>query len=122
MNDSGYPSPPATDGAIRTAISDGVVALFKDYYGQGPSQAKTYLADDLVVCILRGGFTPVEQTLLAGGRRDAVNQQRMQFQDVMRDRFEAIVEHVTGRDVIASMSGNQQAPDMLCEIFVLSPS
>ena len=51
-------------GAVRTAISDGLVALLKEYYGVGPTQAKTYYVEDLVVCLLRGGFTPVEQTLL----------------------------------------------------------
>ena len=105
-----------------TAISDGLVALLKEYYGVGPSQAKTYYHDDLVVCVLRGGFTRVEQTLLDGGRGTAVIQQRMEFQQVMRQRFEAVVQHATGRSVIGFMSGNQQDPDMICEVFVLSPS
>ncbi|WP_051324276.1 DUF2294 domain-containing protein [Candidatus Solirubrobacter pratensis] len=111
-----------TRGDVLTAISDGMVALLKEYYGRGPTQAKTYYQDDLVVCLLRGGFTRVEQTLLDGGRGDAVIQQRMEFQDVMRERFEAVVEHATGRRVIGFMSGNQQSPDMICEVFVLAPS
>ena len=113
---------PAAHGDVLTAISDGLVALLKEFYGRGPTQAKTYYHDDLVVCVLRGGFTRVEQTLLEGGRGAAVIEQRMAFQDVMRDRFEAVVEHATGRPVVGFMSGNQQAPDMICEVFVLSPS
>jgi uncharacterized protein YbcI len=109
-------------GAILTAISDGMVALLKDYYGVGPTQTKTYYHDDLVVCVLRGGFTRVEQTLLDGQRGRAVIEQRMAFQEVMRQRFEAVVQHATGRAVIGFMSGNQQDPDMICEVFVLSPT
>ena len=109
-------------GTILSAISDGLVALLKEYYGKGPTQAKTYYEDDIVVCLLRGGFTAVEQTLLEGGRGAAVIDQRMAFQDVMRQRFEAVVEHATGRRVIGFMSGNQQHPDMICEVFVLAPS
>ena len=109
-------------GEELTAISDGLVALLKDYYGRGPTQAKTYYQDDLVVCLLRGGFTRVEQTLLDGGRGHAVIQQRMEFQEVMRERFEAVIEHATGRPVIGFMSGNQQNPDMICEVFVLTPT
>ncbi len=109
-------------GAILTEISDGIVALLKDYYGVGPTQAKTYFSDDLVVCVLRGGFTRVEQTLLDGGRGHAVIEQRMAFQEVMRDRFESVVEAATGRTVIGFMSGNQQKPDMICEVFILSPT
>ena len=67
-------------GDVLTAVSEGMVALLKEYYGRGPKQAKTYYYDDLVVCVLRGGFTRVEQTLLDGGRGDAVIEQRMVFQ------------------------------------------
>jgi hypothetical protein len=46
----------------------------------------------------------------------------MEFQDLMRDRFEAVIEAATGRDVIGFMSGNQQSPDMMCEVFILAPT
>ncbi len=109
-------------GDELTAISDGLVALLKEFYGRGPSQAKSYYQDDLVVCILRGGYTQVEQTLLDGGRGAAVIEQRMEFQELMRERFEAVIEKATGREVIGFMSGNQQNPDLMCEVFVLAPS
>ena len=111
-----------THGDVLTAVSEGMVALLKEYYGRGPTQAKTYYHDDLVVCLLRGGFTRVEQTLLDGGRGAAVIEQRIAFHEVMRERFIAVIEHATGRPVIGFMSGNQQSPDMLCEVFVLSPT
>ncbi len=109
-------------GEVRTRISEGMVALLKEYYGVGPTQAKTYYLDDLVVCLLRGGFTRVEQTLLEGGRTSAVIQQRMEFQEVMRPRFRSVIEAATGREVVGFMSGNQQDPDMICEVFVLAPT
>jgi uncharacterized protein YbcI len=109
-------------GEILTAISDGLVSLLKEFYGRGPTRAKTYYDDDLVVCLLRGGFTRVEKTLLEGGRSHAVIEQRMAFQEVMRERFEGVIERATGRRVIGFMSGNQQDPDMICEVFILAPS
>lgn len=72
--------------------------------------------------MLRGGFSRVEQTLLEGGRGSAVIEQRMAFQELMRDRFEAVIEHATGRPVIGFMSGNQQDPDLMCEVFLLAPT
>jgi uncharacterized protein YbcI len=120
-------SPPDTEkikaqghGDTLTAISDGMVALLKDYYGRGPTRAKSYFEDDLVVCLLRGGFSRVEQTLLEGGRGASVIQQRMEFQELMRDRFASVVEAATGRRVIGFMSGNQQDPDIMCEVFILA--
>jgi uncharacterized protein YbcI len=113
---------PRTHGNVLTAISDGMVGLLKEFYGRGPSRTKSYYSDDLVVCVLRGGFSRVEQTLLDGGRGPAVIRQRMEFQDVMRLRFNEVVENATGRRVIAFMSGNQQHPDLMCEVFILAPT
>ena len=92
-----HPDTGTAPGDVRTAISDGLVALIKEYYGRGPDRTKTYVMDDLVVCLLRGGFTRVEQTLFQAGHADDVIRQRMAFQDVMRDRFEEVVETATGR-------------------------
>jgi uncharacterized protein YbcI len=111
-----------TRGDVLTAISDGMVALLKEFYGRGPTRAKSYYEDDLVVCVLRGGFSRVEETLLEGGRGAAVIQQRMEFQEVMRERFAEVIEGATGRRVIGFMSGNQQHPDLMCEVFILGPS
>jgi uncharacterized protein YbcI len=113
------PDVDTTSGDVRTAISDGLVGLIKEFYGRGPDRTRTYVSDDLVVCLLRGGFTRVEQTLLESGHGDDVIRQRMVFQDVMRHRFEEVVERAMGRKVIGFMSGNQQDPDMICEVFVL---
>lgn len=110
------------EGDVLTAITDGMVALLKEFYGRGPTRAKSYFQDDLVVCVLRGGFSRVEQTLLDGGRGTAVIQQRMEFQELMRDRFVDVIEGVVKRKVIGFMSGNQQDPDLMCEVFILGPS
>ncbi len=113
---------PHAHGDVLTAISEGMVGLLKEFYGRGPTRTKTYFDDELVVCLLRGGFSRVEQSLLEGGRGASVIQQRMDFQDLMRERFEAVIEDATGRRVIGFMSGNQQDPDIMCEVFVLMPT
>lgn len=51
----------------------------------------------------------MEQTLLDGGRGHAVIQQRMEFQEVMHDRFTGVIEEATGRAVIGFMSGKKPA-------------
>jgi uncharacterized protein YbcI len=43
-----------------------MVALLSEFYGHGPTRTKSYYADDLVVCVLRGGFSRVGQTLWPG--------------------------------------------------------
>jgi uncharacterized protein YbcI len=117
-----FPTPTHASGDVLTTISDGIVALLKEFYGRGPTRTKTYYEDDLVVCLLRGGFSRVEQTLLEGGRGSSVIQQRMDFQELMQQRFQEVVEKATGRRVIGFMSGNQQEPDIMCEVFILAPT
>jgi uncharacterized protein YbcI len=109
-------------GDIRGNISRRIVQLHKEFYGRGPDKAKTYVSGDLVVVLMRGGFTRVEETLLEEGRGEAVIQQRTDFQHVMVDRFSEVIEDETGRKVIAMMSSSHQHPDLLGEMFVLESS
>lgn len=109
----------STSGQALGKISQRFVALDKQFYGRGPTKAKTYASDDLVVVVMRGGFTPVEQTLLEGGRANSVMQQRADFHEVMADRLKQVIEEELGRKVAAAMTGSHQHPDLLSQIFVL---
>ena len=40
----------------------------------------------------------------------------------MRARFVGVIEDATHRRVIGFMSGNQQNPDIMCEVFILAPT
>jgi uncharacterized protein YbcI len=113
---------PQSHGEVLTAISTGMVALLAEFHGQAPTLAKTYYQDDLVVCVLRGAFSRVERSLLERGRGTAVISQRIAFQDLMRERFYAVIEDATGRRVLGFMSANQQQPDMICDVFILAPT
>ena len=116
---------PATDtapGDVRTAISDGLVALIKEYYGRGPDRTKTYARTTSSSACCAAASPGSSRPCFQAGHADDVIRQRMAFQDVMRDRFEEVVEKATGRKVIGFMSGNQQDPDMICEVFVLAPT
>jgi uncharacterized protein YbcI len=79
------------------------------------------MVDDTVVCILRGGFTTVERTLLDSGDLESVYQMRRSFQQAMEEAFRGIVEEATERKVIAYMSSIHVDPDLAVEIFVLEP-
>jgi uncharacterized protein YbcI len=106
-------------GDVLAVISDGLTGLVQEFYGRGPTRARSYYQDDLVVCVLQGGFSKVEETLFAGGRGASVIQQRAEFQEVMRERFVEVIERTTCRRVIGVMGGNEQHPDLMCAIFLL---
>jgi uncharacterized protein YbcI len=109
----------AVRGEVMARISTGLVQLHSRYYGKGPTKAKTHLVNDTVICILRGGFTTVERTLIEDGDVDAVYDIRRSFQRAMEDPFKTVVEEATGRKVIAYMSQIHADPDLAVELFVL---
>jgi uncharacterized protein YbcI len=106
-------------GEALAQISRGIVHLHRRFYGKGPTKAKTYAMNDTVVCMLSGGFTAVEQTLIADGKAEDVENIRRSFQQTMRHQFTEVVEQATGRAVIAYMSQVHCSPDMAVELFVL---
>ena len=109
------------DYEVRAQISRSVVQLLKEFAGKGPVKAKTYYVEDVVLVMLGGGFSRVEATLEAAGQGQAVKDQRVAFQAVMRQRFSEAIEGITGRRVISFMSANDQVADLSAELFVLEP-
>jgi uncharacterized protein YbcI len=108
-------------GETLAEISTHLVQLHSRYYGKGPTKAKTHMINGTVVCILRGGFTTVERTLIESGRAGTVYEMRHAFQQAMEDEFRQVVENATGRKVIAYMSQIHINPDLAAELFVLEP-
>jgi uncharacterized protein YbcI len=106
-------------GEVLAGISSGIVGLYREHFGKGPTKAKTYVLDDLVICVLRDGLTTVERTLFAKGKADSVREMRTAFQDAVADKFNAVVEDLTGRRVVAFMSQAHVNPDLAIEVFFL---
>jgi uncharacterized protein YbcI len=100
-------------------ISRGMVALLKRYVGRGPTHARAYLEDDLVVILLRDTMTRAERTLVAEEEADVVRSMRRIFQGKFRDDAIELVEERTGRNVIAFLSDHAVDPDYAVEVFVL---
>jgi uncharacterized protein YbcI len=107
-------------GAARSEISSGMTQLHRQYYGRGPTKAKTYIDDDLVVVVLEETFTVAERTLVDRGEVDAIQQIRRRFQQQMADEFTALVEQATERTVRAFMSETHLEADVSVEIFLLA--
>lgn len=118
----GVPEKVPARGELLAEISREIVQLHRRFYGKGPTKAKTYAVNDTIVCLLSGGFTTVEQTLIADGKADEVEQIRRSFQRTMRAQFTGVVERATGRRVIAYMSQVHSSPDLAVELFVLNPA
>src|SRR5215211_1449386 len=91
-------------GEMRATISNAIVRLQAEYYGKGPTRAKTYIVEDLVVVVLEESFTRAEKTLAERGEREAIEHIRRRFQQQMADDFTSVVEQATGRKVRVFLS------------------
>jgi uncharacterized protein YbcI len=107
-------------GEARAMISREIVRLQAEYYGKGPTKAKTYIVDDLVVVVLEESFTRAEKTLVDRGEREAIQQIRRRFQQQMADIFTSVVEQATGRRVRAFLSETNLEHDVSVETFLLA--
>ena len=106
-------------GELRQQLSNAIVALFKQYFGRGPTDCRTYLEPDLVIVVMAGGYSAAEHTLFEDGKWHEVRSARMSWQDSMESRFVDTIERLTHRKVKAFLSANRQDADLTVEMFVL---
>ena len=117
------PSPEAgtAAGEQLAAVTNGIVKLFRDYYGRGPTKAKSYILDDrILVCVLEETMTRVERTLADNGHGDKVRDVRLTFQEAMAHEFKQCVRDTMRREVVAYHSQLTLEPDLGFEFFVLA--
>jgi uncharacterized protein YbcI len=109
-------------GGARAAISTVLVGLKKEFYGKGPTAAKTFFNDEWVFTVLEGGLTRNEETLLAAGEDRLVREVRLRFQEAMTERICGAVTDILGRRVLTYHSQVMFDPMRTVEMFLLAPA
>lgn len=115
----GTGSQPLQGGELNQAITSALVGIHNKYLGRGPRSASTFYHDNVVVTLMHGVLTQAEQALSESNQGEAVNQIRHLFQQTMDADFHKAVERLTGRRVVAFISGNNLKPDVAAEVFIL---
>jgi uncharacterized protein YbcI len=110
---------PLTGGKLLSEITNRIVAFMREHYGRGPIKAKTYVLDNLIVCVLNDGFTAIERTMMEGGEPERVLEMRRDFQRLMKVRYSEMIEQLTGRKVLAFLSQAHVDPDLTVEMFLM---
>jgi uncharacterized protein YbcI len=102
-------------------VTTAIVRLHRERYGKGPTRSKSYLLDDVLLCVMRDVLTTVEPTLVEAGEYTLVRDTRFAFERAMRDRFVEAVERIVGRRVLGFRSRVLVTRDVAVDIFVLEP-
>jgi uncharacterized protein YbcI len=105
-------------GDVLSRISNEIVQAQKAFFGKGPTAAKSYVVDDMLFVVMRGGFTTAEVTMLEFGHADLVRRFRQIFENEMGDGLIGVVEELTGRKVLTYQSQVLFDPNIALEIFV----
>jgi uncharacterized protein YbcI len=107
----------APEQGMLAKVSTEVVRTLKDSFGKGPLKAKSYLLDDFLLVVMRGGVTVAEQTMLDRGHGDLVRRFRQTYQNEVGDELVAKIEALTGRKVVNYQSQILFEPHIVMEVF-----
>jgi uncharacterized protein YbcI len=113
---------PPQELSTLSKISTEVVRTLKDSFGKGPLKAKSYMLDDFLIVVMRGGVTVAEQTMLDRGHADLVREFRQTYQNEMCGELVAKIEVLTGRKVVNYQSQILFEPHIVMEIFFFEGS
>ncbi len=102
-------------------MTSGIVHLYAQHYGKGPTQARSHLVGDVLICVMYDGLIPAERTLVEQGAGETVHAMRRAWQESMRENFREIVESATDRRVRACLSQVNLDADIHIAVFILEP-
>ena len=108
--------------SVQLELSNAMVRIYKEQFGRGPTRARTHFAGpDTVVSTLQDSLTPAERNLVRLGEHQRLRDTRMFFQYATEEQFRDAVETITGRKVVAFVSGIDTREDVSTEVFYLEP-
>jgi len=110
---------PLKGGELNAAITSALVGIHTQHLGRGPRSASTFHYGHVLVTLMHDVLTPAEKSLTETHQTGAVANIRRLFQETMEADFREAVERLTGRRVLAFISGNHLNPDIAAEIFIL---
>ena len=108
--------------AALVAVSNAMVALHKEQFGRGPTNARANFAGpDTLVCVLQDVLLPAERKMVEMGSQERVRESRVAFQAATQTEFIAAVELIVYRKVIAFASGIDPDANVAFETFYFEP-
>lgn len=113
--------PGTTPGTTNQSkeISHGIVGIYKEYLGRGPTSSRTTIAGDCVTTVCEDGLTRAERSLVEAGDGETVREIRRKFQLAMGPEIKELVGRVTGRTPRTILSDHDVERDIAAETVIL---
>ena len=112
-----------SNAEVQESLSRQLLQIHEDSYGRGAGSVRAYLIGDTLIVVLDDlQLLPNEEFLISSGKKEAVADLRVRFQQAIEATFRAAVERATGRRVTAFTSNTHlEEPYFSVEIFRLGP-
>lgn len=89
-------------GQAEAAITRAMIQFEREHMGRGPTDARTWIIQDLILVRLQGVLTPAEEKLAQDAEGKAlIKQVRTQLIESSRGLLESMVNEITGIKVIS---------------------
>jgi len=109
-----------TKGQVEDILTKKAIIFYKALTGVGPTSAKTYIIEDMIMVRLQGPLLPIEKKLLSGKKGvEFVKNIRRNLHHLTVDEISKIIKEVTNQNVISSHSDISTKTGEIVEIFVL---
>jgi uncharacterized protein YbcI len=116
------PRNPDMSTSLLSAVSNALVALHKEQFGRGPTNARSHFAGaDALVCVLDDALLPAERKMVQMGEQQRVRESRTAFQVASANDFVSAIEQIVHRKVHAFASSIDVMNDVVFENFTFEP-
>ena len=114
------PTNPGPSNRELGALANDLVSLHKATCGRGPTEAVAHAGGETITCVLRGGLTKADKTLMQHGDVGVVINQRERLHHVMRADATSLVERHTRRKVATVLFACDPADEVEVLVFLLA--
>jgi uncharacterized protein YbcI len=109
------------DGALA-ALGEQLSAIHEDLCGTVPDSVQCVVAGSVLTCVLNGGLTPIERTLIEHGQLGEAREYREAVIDAQSERFSSTVAGMLGREVASAVHVFDPDQAVTTLLYVLQPA
>nr|WP_155111965.1 DUF2294 domain-containing protein [Metabacillus mangrovi] len=105
---------------LEADISEALIKYQRELIGRGPQEAKTYIMRDMVITRFKGVLTIEEKHLVnRDDGRKLVKHMRQLLREMYSEKYEEIIEGLSGCKVLSSHSDISTKTGERIEVFIM---
>lgn len=109
-----------TKGQIEDNVTKKAIKYYLDTLGVGPTSAKTYIVEDMIVIRMKGNLLPIEKKLLQNVKGvELVKNLRRNLLETNINEIIEIIKNITGQNIISAHRDLSTRSGEIVYIFIL---